>query len=80
MCLWARLILAHPYYLGRVWPKRKYEILLGQDRPNPFWVEIGPTLLELSPAQLVGRPSPAHLVLYIIYYNVFYIIYIHRYI
>ena len=35
------------------------------------WAEIGPTLLGLSLAQLVGWPSPAHLILYIIYYNVF---------
>jgi len=35
------------------------------------WAEIGPTLLGLSPAWLVGRASPAHLALYIIYYIVF---------
>jgi len=33
---------------------------LGRDRPNPFWAEIGPTPLGLSPAQLAGpaQPSP----------------------
>jgi len=62
MCLWARLILAHPLCLGQIWPRLKREIR---------WAEIGPTFLGLSPAQLVGRPGPAHLVLYIIYYIVF---------
>jgi hypothetical protein len=33
------------------------------------WAEIGPTLLGLSPAQLVGsaQPSPLNIILYIIY-------------
>jgi len=49
--LWARLILAQPCCLGRVWPGTKKEReLLGRDRPNPFGAESGPVSWA-SPAQ-----------------------------
>jgi len=74
-CCWARLALAQPCLLGRVWPRRAYQTLLGRDRPNPFWAEIGPTPLGLSPAQLVGpaQPSPFNIIYYILYCFVLFI-------
>jgi hypothetical protein len=62
--LWARLILAQPCCLGRVWPGTKKEReLLGRDRPNPFGAEFGPVSWA-SPAQ----PNPPNIILYIIMY------------
>jgi len=51
---------------------------LGRDRPNPFWTEIGPTPLGWVRPSWLGRISPAHLILYIIYI-IFCIIYIDIY-
>jgi hypothetical protein len=61
--LLARLILAQPCFLGRVWPRLKRKRTVGPRSAQPFWGWVRPSYL--------GRPSPAHLILYIIYYTVF---------
>jgi hypothetical protein len=82
---WARLVLAQFWCvcgLDWLWPSPVVWARSGPDKNKRFfcWAEIGPTLLGLSSAQLVGpaQPNPPNIIYYILYF--FCIIYIYRYI
>jgi len=75
---WARRILAQPCLLGRVWPRRECLVFLGRDWPNPFWAKIGPTILGWVRPSRLGRTSPAHWILYILFCIIYIYIYMKK--
>jgi len=66
-----------PVFWAGSGPEENVSFFLGRDRPNPFWAEIGQTILGWVRPSWLGRPS-LNLILYIIYI-IFCITYIYIY-